>query len=99
MPAINEVFNELKERDLVVLSVNTEGSSAAARARRMVDKLAPDLELVSDVNGTASRVYRAESIPFLVVVDKTGVVRSSHRGFSTAARMKQDLIKELKPLL
>ena len=91
MPVLDELSQKFSKQGLVVLSINTEGADFAASARRMVEKLAPNVELVSDVNLEASRAYRAVTIPFMVLIDRDGVVRSAHAGFSSESSLLKNL--------
>lgn len=98
MPILEDLAREYEGRGLRVLSINTEGASAAKSARTMVDKLSPTVELVSD-SGTARTLYKANTIPYILVLDQEGVVKQVHRGFRSKASLREDLSQVVESLL
>lgn len=97
MPVLEELQTRYADRGLVVISVNTEGPAAAARARQVVDTLGVATLQLSDDGRVASR-YRVTTIPHMVVVDQRGVVREVHRGLSTVGRLRSRMSDVLRSL-
>ncbi len=98
MPVLEEVAGQYKDRGVLVLSVNTEGSSEARAARSMANRLAPSLLLVSD-SGLASRLYKVTTIPHMLVLDREGRVQWVTRGFGTASGLRRELRSIIDELL
>ncbi len=98
MPVLEELATRYGPRGLRVLSVNTEGRGAAAKARRMIDRLAPSVELLMDT-GEGSTLYNVSSIPHMLVIDRAGKVHMVHRGLITVSGLRSDLIDAIEPLL
>lgn len=98
MPVLEDVATGFRDRGLRVLSINIEGRDQAPEARNMLAELAPSLELLSDT-GQASRLYKVTTIPHIVIVDRSGMVRWVDRGFTSAAALRKNLRAELEELL
>lgn len=98
MPVLNGIAQTYADRGVRVVSVNTEGTGAAQKARRMADRLAPSVDLVSDT-GMASSLYKVNTIPHMLIVDREGTVRWVHRGMGTTAQLRKDLERAIEALL
>ena len=99
MPAVFEFAKEWSPKGVTLLSINTESADGAARARDFANRRIPGIPLFSDFDHAASDAYGASNIPYLVVVDKEGVVRWTHRGFSTEEALLRELAEAVEPLL
>ncbi|MCP4443731.1 MAG: TlpA family protein disulfide reductase [Myxococcales bacterium] len=98
MPVLEGIATAYGDRGVRVISVNTEGPGAAQRARRMTDRLAPSVELLSDT-GVASALYKVNTIPHMLIVDRAGTVRWVHRGLGSVGSLRRDLSQAIKALL
>jgi len=98
MPVLNEIAQRYADRGVIVLSINTEGGAAAQRARTMANQLAPSVELLSDT-GVASSLYKVNTIPHMLMLDRKGTVRWVHRGMGTRAGLRKDLEQAIEALL
>lgn len=78
LPAIERVHRRHAGRGLAMVSINTDDP---AEARAMFERMSVTLPLYLD-NGTAADLYKVSTIPHLVVIDRRGIVRYVHRGFS-----------------
>jgi hypothetical protein len=84
-------------QDVEVLSVNTEGPRAAELISRFMRQNAYDFRVLLD-DGSATRAWRVESIPMLVVVAPDGTVDDVEVGVhsSDPARMEAALIEKIE---
>jgi thiol-disulfide isomerase/thioredoxin len=98
MPVVQDIHTRFRERGVVVLSINTEGPELARAARRLVDQLGVDTIQLSDDGRVANR-FKVTTIPHMVVIDRNGVVRDVHRGFTTASRLRNRLQSVVEDLL
>ena len=78
LPALERVYRRHAGDGLAMVSINTDDP---AGARAMFESMGITLPLYMD-NGTAANLYKVATIPHLVVIDRRGVVRHVHRGFS-----------------
>lgn len=95
MPVLRSLQERYGDRGLVILSVNTDDPRKARtvlNAHRVAAILAVD-------PGGASEAYKVSTIPHLVLVDRAGVVRNVHRGFSGAGRLESELAPIIERLL
>lgn len=98
MPVLEDIAKSYADRGVRVISINTEGSGAAARARQMADSLSPSVELVSDT-GVASTLYKVNTIPHMLILDRKGTVRWVHRGLGSTRGLRRNLARVIDTLL
>ncbi len=98
MPMLEKLANKYGDRGLRILSVNTEGTGAAAKARAMVDRLAPSVELMMDT-GEGSTLFNVTSIPHMLVIGRDGTISMVHRGLITVSGLRSDLESAIEELL
>jgi len=98
LPVLQKVHTRYKEdKDVEVLSVNTEGPRAAELIKRFMRQNAYDFRVLLD-DGSATRAWRVESIPMLVVVAPDGTVDDVKVGVYTGdpARMEASLVEKIE---
>ncbi len=98
MPVLEGIAKEYAGQGVLVLSINTEGRSMGRQARQMVDRLAPTAVLLSD-QGQAASLYKVNTIPHMLVLDRHGTVAWVHRGMGSSAALRSDLKKAIEALL
>ena len=97
MPALDALYKQNRARGFAVVGVNKDVS--AADARRFLVKVPVTFPLVSDAQDAAARAFDVKAMPSGYLVDRKGVVRKVHRGFTpetaeTLAREIEVLLKE-----
>jgi len=98
MPVLESIHQTYRDRGVEVWSINTEGPSVAGAARALASKLGVTTIQLSDDGRVASR-FKVTTIPHMVVIDRAGVIRHVHRGFSTAGRLQGELERVIGSLL
>jgi thiol-disulfide isomerase/thioredoxin len=96
MPALDALYKRNRARGFAVVGVNKDVS--AADAKRFLAKIAVSFPLVSDVQDAAARAFDVKAMPSGYLVDRKGVVRKVHRGFTdeTAATLEGEIEALLK---
>lgn len=64
-----------------VVVIDTDAAGIEAMRAFLLDELALDFPVLSDRFGILARRYRAEALPYVVLIDARGVVRWSHAGY------------------
>ncbi|MEI6501965.1 MAG: redoxin domain-containing protein [Armatimonadota bacterium] len=83
-----------------ILSVNIDGPSAKHSAAPAAAELGLSFPVLLDLDLRVMRAYRVASIPHLVVVDATGVIRFVHEGYEPELPAKlTELIEKYRPAL
>ena len=93
MPHIQTLYDQFKEKGLVVLGIDTNEPAETARKYFADQKFS-----FANLLGSGSDVvknYGAEAIPRAVLIDKEGVVRYVHSGWGSG----MDLTPEVKKLI
>jgi peroxiredoxin len=99
MPALDALFRRHRERGFAVIGVNKDVS--AADAERFLRRVPVSFALVSDTADALARQFEVKAMPSGYLVDRKGIVRHVHRGFSdeTAAALAREIevLLEEKP--
>jgi thiol-disulfide isomerase/thioredoxin len=85
MPEIEKVFNETKDSDLVILTVNLGENQNTVKA--FMDKNNYHFKVVLDLDEKVATKYNIQSIPTSLFIDKDGNVVSTKNGAMTKAQM------------
>ena len=97
MPALDALYKQNRARGFAVVGVNKDVS--AADARRFLVKVPVTFALATDAQDAAARAFDVKAMPSGYLIDRKGVVRKVHRGFTaetadTLAREVDALLKE-----
>ena len=96
MPALDGLYRKHGARGFVVVGVNKDATGADAL--RFLQRTAVSFPLVSDQDDKAARAFDVKAMPSGYLVDRRGVVRHVHRGFTaeTAALVEREIEELLK---
>ncbi|HST00626.1 MAG TPA: TlpA disulfide reductase family protein [Usitatibacter sp.] len=91
MPALEAFYRERRDQGFVVVGVNKDVS--VEDAKRFLGKVAVSFPLVSDAGDAAARGFDVKAMPSGYLLDRKGVVRRVHRGFTgeTAAELGKEI--------
>lgn len=95
MPALRALYGKHKAQGFVVVGVNKDESHADAE--RFLRRFPVPFPLVGDTGDALARAFDVKTMPSGYLVDRTGVVRRVHRGFT--AETEASLAKEVEDLL
>ena len=95
MPLLEALNKRNKSRGFAVVGVNKDAT--AADARKFLAKVPVSFALVQDGADAAARAFDVKAMPSGYLVDRKGVVRHVHRGFT--AETGAALEKEIDSLL
>ncbi|MDA8388994.1 MAG: TlpA disulfide reductase family protein [Nitrospiraceae bacterium] len=97
IPTFNRVYEQFKGKDVLVLGVSiNSGPDSLAKIRQFKKAYKVQYTLLWDNKGVAD-AYGVDSIPTAFIIDKNGVIRQHHLGFSEGEF--QDLSSEIEGLL
>ena len=96
MPALEDIYRRNKSRGFAVVGVNKDAS--VGDARKFLTRVPVSFDLVQDASDAAARGFDVKAMPSGYLVDRKGVVRSVHRGFTaeTAAQIEREVESLLK---
>ena len=96
MPALDAMYRRHRSRGFAVVGVNKDVSSADAE--RFLKRVSVTFPLVRDAKDAAARAFDVKAMPSGYLVDRKGVVRHVHRGFTaeTAAALEREIEALLK---
>jgi thiol-disulfide isomerase/thioredoxin len=96
MPALDGLYKRNRARGFAVVGINKD--VAAADAKRFLAKVPVTFALASDARDAAARAFDVKAMPSGYLVDRKGVVRKVHRGFTeeTAAALEHEIDALLK---
>lgn len=93
MPHIQALYDQFKEKGLMVLGIDANESAEQAR-KHFVDQKYSFASLLGS-GSDVTKNYGAEAIPRVVLIDKDSVVRSVHSGWGSGV----DITPEVKKLI
>jgi peroxiredoxin len=96
MPALDTLYRRHAQSGFAVVGVNKDTS--AADAQRFLKRVAVTFPLASDDKDAAARAFDVKAMPSGYLVDRKGVVRTVHRGFTqeTAVGLEREIETLLK---
>lgn len=95
MPALRTLYGKYRERGFVVIGVNKD-MEASARDR-FLRRFPVSFPLVLDADDKVAKAFDVKSMPSGYLLDRNGVVRRVHRGFTVETELA--LAKEIETLL
>jgi cytochrome c biogenesis protein CcmG, thiol:disulfide interchange protein DsbE len=81
MPVLDSLYRKHRERGFVVVGVNKDVSEADAA--RFLTRVPVTFPLLTDGGDQFARAFKVKAMPSGYLVDRKGVVRRVHRGFTT----------------
>lgn len=79
---VNEVLDEWKQKyGIELVAVSTDNARNVMKVKPFVDSQGWEFECLLDVNEDLRRAMNTNSIPFTVVLDKTGKIVYTHIGY------------------
>lgn len=96
MPLLDAMYRKHAARGFTVVGFNKDVE--AADAQRFLQRVPVSFPLVQDVKDAAARAFDVKSMPSGYLVDRKGVVRHVHRGFTpeTGPVLEQEIEELLK---
>lgn len=95
MPLLDELYRRFEPRGLTVIGVNKD--VAVADAQRFLRRVPVSFPLAEDREDRLARAFSVKAMPSGYLVDRKGVVRHVHRGFT--AESGALLASEIESLL
>ena len=95
MPILEQLNRQYHGKGVTLLGINVEPDSAAA-----VDwlKATPvSFPILFDVDSKVSNLYEVAGMPNTVIIDRKGLVRYIHRGYSAGA--ENDYLNQIRALI
>jgi thiol-disulfide isomerase/thioredoxin len=96
MPTLDELYRKNKSRGFAVVGVNKDATTADAK--RFLAKVPVGFALARDPADAAAKGFDVKAMPSGYLVDRKGIVRYVHRGFTaeTAAALEKEVDSLLK---
>jgi thiol-disulfide isomerase/thioredoxin len=95
-PVLDALYKENASRGFVVVGINKDTS--VEDAQKFLKKVPATFPLVGDAKDAAARAFDVKTMPSGYLVDRKGVVRKVHRGFTseTGAVIREEVDALLK---
>lgn len=79
MPALDALYEELKDQGFTLIGVNVEQDRGAAEA--LLEQVGVSFPIVFDPEGSTRLDYRIRAMPTTILVDREGVIQQVNRGY------------------
>jgi cytochrome c biogenesis protein CcmG/thiol:disulfide interchange protein DsbE len=74
MPAFKKIYEEYKERGLVILAVNSTSQDTPSAVKAFVAKYQLPFTILMDYEGTVARLYKLSALPTTFFIGRDGVI-------------------------
>jgi peroxiredoxin len=81
LPALQDFYEE-RGNEVEIIAITSESPDSKMSIRQMVTSEMLRFQILHDPTDTIGSAYPHEAIPFLVFIDKDGIVRGTHLGYS-----------------
>lgn len=87
MPDIEQLYQETKDTDLVIVTINS--GEGATVAKRFMEKNNYTFMVLDDHKGAVSEMYRVMALPTSLFIDKNGSLIETHYGAMNIDTMRE----------
>lgn len=95
MPILEQLNRQYHAKGVALLGVNVEPDSAAAV--NWLKATPVTFPILFDTDSKVSKLYEVEGMPNTVIIDRKGVVRYIHRGYSAGA--ENEYLNQIRSLI
>lgn len=95
MPILEQLNTKYHNKGVALIGVNVEPDSAAANAWLKATPVS--FPILYDVDSKVSKLYEVQGMPNTVILDRKGVVRYIHRGYSPGA--ENEYLDQIRALI
>ncbi|HTP39331.1 MAG TPA: TlpA disulfide reductase family protein [Steroidobacteraceae bacterium] len=95
MPILDQVYRKYKALGVTLVGINVEPNSTDAQ--KYLQSVPVSFPILFDTDSTVSKLYQVEGMPNTVIVDRKGVVRYIHHGYTAGA--ENEYMDQLRALI
>jgi peroxiredoxin len=95
MPILEQLNRQYRNKGVALIGVNVEPDSAAATSWLKATPVS--FPILFDVDSKVSKLYEVQGMPNTVILDRKGVVRYIHRGYSPGA--ENEYLDQIRALI
>jgi len=95
MPALQQVYENNRDRGLEILAVNTTYQDQETEARAFVEEMGLTFPVLLERTGEVSRAYQLRAMPSTFFIDREGVIRKVILGGPMSEATLQTAVEEL----
>ncbi len=97
MPHVQRVADRFVDRPMTVVGINSDSPEQMAQVQRILQREGITFTQFVDADTSVSRAYQVMGIPHSVLIDKKGIIRHVHTGFSR--HFEQEMAFQIEQLL
>ena len=95
MPLLEKIYKKYKRLGFVLLGVNVEENSSAAK--KLLKDIKVSFPILFDTKNLTSKLYNVSAMPTTILIDRNGNQRFLHKGYKPG--YENDYKKQVKKLL
>lgn len=95
MPALQEIYDDYRDRGVVVLAINAAYQDSEKEALAFVEDMGLSLPILFDRTGAVSRKYQLRAMPSTYFMDHEGVIQKVILGGPISKATFQTALEEL----
>jgi peroxiredoxin len=95
MPILEQLNHQYRNKGVALIGVNVEPDSTAAA--NWLKATPVTFPILFDVDSSVSKLYEVQGMPNTVILDRKGIVRYIHRGYSPGA--ENEYLDQIRTLI
>jgi cytochrome c biogenesis protein CcmG/thiol:disulfide interchange protein DsbE len=88
LPHVQELLEKYEEQGLTVFAISTDSEKSVAKVKPYVKSHNYTFEVLLDTNSEVARSYYVRSVPFTLIIDKSGKVVYQQLGYRKGDEIK-----------
>ena len=88
LPHVQELLEKYKEKGLTVFAISTDSEKGVAKVKPYIKSHNYTFEVLLDTNSEVARSYYVRSVPFTLIIDKSGKVVYQQLGYRKGDEIK-----------
>jgi peroxiredoxin len=88
LPHVQELLEKYEEQGLTVFAISTDSEKSVAKVKPYIKSHNYTFEVLLDTNSEVARSYYVRSVPFTLIIDKSGKVVYQQLGYRKGDEIK-----------
>ena len=88
LPHVQELLEKYEEKGLTVFAISTDSEKSVAKVKPYIKSHNYTFEVLLDTNSEVARSYYVRSVPFTLIIDKSGKIVYQQLGYRKGDEIK-----------
>ncbi|MBS0197776.1 MAG: TlpA family protein disulfide reductase [Planctomycetes bacterium] len=97
IPSIQRLSEQFKDQPVAIVGMNRDKAGDESKVKRTIERKQLTFTQAMDTDGAIAKTFKISAIPAMILIDKQGVVRQIHVGYSPDE--EKTLTQEIEALI